>query len=101
MAFELVVIEKAIEVARIEINRKNLSVDKKKQLNELLSLSPSEYASFQETKSILQAAGVISLETATFVYNCLGNWRKLDLAEKYVLTSLFARFLTAKQRLTA
>jgi len=97
--FELNLILNAIAKTESEIKRKNLTKSQIRQLNSQLDLSPSEYVSFQETKSILQASGKISLETAVFIYNKLKNWQKNSIAEKYVLTVLLTHMLKIKQNL--
>jgi hypothetical protein len=82
-----------LAIQKAEIKVKTLSESDKEQLTKTLNLTPREFASYQEIKSIAQAEGKIDLETAMFIYNSLGNWSRTDLATKVILTQVFAMFL--------
>jgi hypothetical protein len=94
--FELNIILKAVEQVNQTIKAKKFSVEKLKSLNENLKFSSIEYAKFQEVKSELHAMGVLSLETAQWIYQKLGDYSACSLAEKYILYELFAKFLQTK-----
>jgi len=94
MMVNMQMIRNAISI--VELKTKTLPKSEIDRLNKLLELTPREFVSFQQLKSIAQATGKIDLETALFVYNALGNWSKTDIATKYVLTELHARFLGSK-----
>ena len=62
--------------------------EKVRQAEKSLTLSYQELVSFQELKSIAQACGVIDIETATFIYNALGDWDNQTVGTKFILTKL-------------
>lgn len=97
--YELNLILEAIKKTETEFSKKNLSKDQIKTLNKNLSLQPSEYAIFQETKSLFQAQNILSLESATWIYNKLSNFDKCTIPEKYILTQLFTSMLKLKTKL--
>ena len=96
--FEIEKITLAVEKAQAEINAKNLSSEQQRELNQKLELKPSEYATFQETKSLLQAQGILSLSSAQWIYNKLSHYSQCTLAEKYVLLWLFQTFLKIRMK---
>jgi hypothetical protein len=98
--FEYDLIIKAVQKAETEIKAKNLTKEQIKELNKKLDLSPLEYANFQQIKSEFQAMNILSLSSAQWIYNKLSHYSKTSLAEKWVLTQLFALMLKLKPKLT-
>jgi hypothetical protein len=99
--FKLNYIVKAVEKIEQTINTKNFSKEKLITLHKTLAFSPIEYAQFQEVKSLLHASGILSLESAQWIYNKLSNYSACNLAEKYILYELFAKFLQIKASMVA
>jgi hypothetical protein len=97
--FEMDKIYKALEIANKEFKAKNLSSEQTKELNEKLSFKPSEYALFQETKTLFYSQGLISIQTTQWIYNRLSHYSECTLSEKYILNALFAQFLQLKAKL--
>jgi hypothetical protein len=58
-----------------------------------LSMTVEEFVSFQNLKTLAQLKGVISLETAQFIYNALGHWEQQTPGTKLILTKLHADLL--------
>jgi hypothetical protein len=98
-------------LAAIERRRKVLIKEKgaaKEVLDKLhkdLDLSFEEYVVFQDTKSLAQMHGKITLEEAQTIYNYLGesgpdNFNKQPLEVKVVLTMMFQELMGWKIKIS-
>jgi predicted Zn-dependent peptidase len=97
--FELNLILEALKKTETEFSKKHLNKEELQNLEKNLSLSPLEYAIFQETKSLLQAQNLLSLESAMWIYNKLSHYKQCTIPEKYILTNLFTSMLKIKTKL--
>jgi hypothetical protein len=95
--YELDVIRKAVETTEAQFKAKNLNQTQIETLNKTLVLSSYEYAKFQELKSQFQAMGLLSLDSAIWIYRKLSVYDKCTIPEKYILMQIFASML--KQRI--
>ena len=97
--YEYNLIIKALGEVERAIESKHLSKAKLSELKSSLSLSPFEYAKFQTVKSEFQAMGILSLESAMWIYQKLSNYEGCTLPERYVLYHIFASMLQQKAKL--
>ena len=84
-------IERAVN--RVEGLIEALPDERRRELQEKMTLDADELCVYQETKSLAQASGRLTLDEAMLVYHALNHWRETSTAMRVVVTKLMAELL--------